>query len=352
MNLLIFNLRVDRHDTALGFTTDWINALAQHFDHVTVITMYRGTVAVAANVEVLSAGLEHGWSKPRRVLAFYRCLFEALRRRRYDCCFAHMMPLFLLLAGPVLKLRGIPAILWYAHNHRPAILAPALAFADRALASTPTAFPMDTPKLRVIGQGIDTERFRPNEERERDRDGVLRVMTVGRISPIKNIDLMIRAFAELRRALPAVTSEFAIVGECLTAKDEAYRQTCVDLASRLGIATSVDWRPPVPFDRVHRTYGEGDIFLSANDNGLDKAILEAMASGLTVVAMHPAVAEPLGRYFARDEDGFAQALIALARLDADARATLAAGLREYVRREHGLERLGARIAGELKELAA
>ena len=68
MNLLIFNLRVDRHDTALGFTTDWINALAQHFDHVTVITMYRGTVAVAANVEVLSAGLEHGWSKPRRVL--------------------------------------------------------------------------------------------------------------------------------------------------------------------------------------------------------------------------------------------------------------------------------------------
>ena len=135
MNLLLFNLRVDRDDTALGFTCDWINELAQHFDRVTVVTMYRGAAAVCENVEVLSAGLENGWSKPRRVVEFYRQLMIALRRRRQDVCFAHMNPLFLVLAGPILRLYRIPAILWYAHNHRSRLLPASSRRAARA--STP-----------------------------------------------------------------------------------------------------------------------------------------------------------------------------------------------------------------------
>lgn len=349
MNLLLFNLRVDRHDTALGFTTDWINELAKHFAHVTVITMYRGTLAVADNVEVLSAGLERGWSKPRRVLAFYRQLLSVLGRRRFDCCFAHMMPLFLLLAGPLLKLRRIPAILWYAHNHKSAVLAPALAFAQRALASTATAFPISTDKLRVVGQGIDTNRFRP-AARPPSTEG-LKVITIGRISRVKNIDLMLRAIATAQRDRPAQKLGFAVIGEPLTETDRDYRAECIELTRELTIDRIVDWRPPVTFDQVHETYREGDIFLSANDNGLDKAILEAMASGLAVVAMHPAVAAPLGRWFCSDEEGLARAIVDLVDLDGSERSRIGGELRGYVQREHGLERLGRRIADELKDIA-
>jgi len=348
MNLLLFNLSVDRDHSALGFTTDWINELAHHFDHVTVITMHRGRVEVADNVEVMSAGLEKGWSKPRRVLEFYRLLFAALRAHRFDCCFAHMMPLFALLAGPVLKARGVPIALWYAHNHRSAILPAALAFSARALASTRTAFPMETDKLRVVGQGIDTERFRPADGRG---EGPLRLITIGRLSQVKNIALMIRALARLRSLGPAQGATLTLIGEALSDGDKLYVAECRRLADELGVSDAVEWAPPVSFAEVHRAYRRGDVFLSANDNGLDKAILEAMASGLAVVAMHPAVAEPLGRYYTRNPEGFIAAVIAVAGLDAAARRELGADLREYVRREHGLPQLGRRIAGELKEIA-
>jgi glycosyltransferase involved in cell wall biosynthesis len=349
MNLLLFNLRVDRDDTALGFTTDWVNELAGHFAHVTVITMYRGRVEVADNVEVFSAGLERGWSKPRRVLEFYRMLFAALARRRYDCCFSHMMPLFTLLAGPVLKARRVPAALWYAHNHRSAILPSALAFADRALASTRTAFPMETDKLRIVGQGIDTDKFAPDPASA--RDDTLRLLTIGRISPVKHIDRMVRAFAALRSAEAGLPCRFEIVGEPLSARDEAYMAECQALARELGVADAIEWSGPVPFARIPQAYHRGDLFLSANANGLDKAILEAMASGLAVVAMHPAVAEPLGPYFGRDEVQFSAAVLAVARLGPERRCAFGADLREYVCRTHGLPQLGRRIARELKEIA-
>ena len=37
--LLVFNLKTDASDDALGFTTDWVNAIATHWDRVFVITM-------------------------------------------------------------------------------------------------------------------------------------------------------------------------------------------------------------------------------------------------------------------------------------------------------------------------
>ena len=349
MNLLLFNLRVDRDDTALGFTTDWINELAKHFDHVTVITMFSGTLAVASNVEVISAGLEKGLSKPRRVFEFYWGLWRALRSRHHDVCFAHMMPLFLVLASPLLSFRRIPACLWYAHNHKSLLLPIATAIACKVLTSTPTAFPLETPKLRVIGQGIDTDRFRPLAN---ERDKTIRLMTVGRITPVKNIDLMIRAFARLRDQRPGLHAEFLIIGEPLSARDTEYLNECQTLSNSLGLETVVSWMPPVPFHSVHEAYQQGDIFLSACSSGLDKTILEAMASGLSVVAMHRAVAEPLGAYLARDEGTFGESLVSLCDLAGGDRAALGLRLRNFVVRDHSLVRLGRRISDELMEMTA
>ncbi|WP_423141288.1 glycosyltransferase family 4 protein [Parablastomonas sp. CN1-191] len=348
MNLLLLNLRVDRDDTALGFTTDWINELAKHFDAITVITMYRGKLAVANNVTVLSCGLENGWSKPHRVAVFYRRLFEALRLRRHDVCFAHMNALFLAMAGPVLKARGIPAALWYAHNHRSRILSTALFFADRALASTKAGFPISTPKLKVIGQGIDTRRFRPAEGPR--PAGPLRLITIGRFAPVKQIDWMIAALARLRREEPGLPVSLAIIGEALGAPDHAYVERCRALARELGVEDAIEWCGPVGFADVHLAYHRGDVFLSAGGSGLDKTILEAMASGLPVIAINPALAEPLGSFYCADIDAYGDALVRMARLGDEARAATGANLRDYVIREHDLVGLGRKIAGELKAL--
>ena len=103
MRLLIFNLATDLDDPVLGFTSHWIRALAERVDFIHVITMRTGRVEMPQNVRVESIGKEKGYGKPRRVKEFYRVLRRVLRDEQIDICFSHMLPLFTVLAAPLLK---------------------------------------------------------------------------------------------------------------------------------------------------------------------------------------------------------------------------------------------------------
>ena len=100
MNLLLFNLMTDIDHPILGFTTQWISALARRVRSIEVITMRSGRVEVPKNVRVHSVGAERGLSEPRRIIEFYRLIFGILRRVRIDGCFAHMIPEFAILPAP------------------------------------------------------------------------------------------------------------------------------------------------------------------------------------------------------------------------------------------------------------
>ena len=161
LRLLLFNLVTDESDPVLGFAANWIRELAARCAYVDVITMYRGSFQLPDNARVFSAGRERGLSKPARVASFYRQLLPLLAARRYDACFAHMMPLFAALAGPLLSARGIPTVLWYTHRQRSATLRLALALSRRVVSADATSFPYRSDKLRVIGHGIDTGFYAP-----------------------------------------------------------------------------------------------------------------------------------------------------------------------------------------------
>src|SRR5438093_9055004 len=162
MRLLLFNLATDADDPILGFTTQWIRALAQRVDFIHVITMRAGRLEMPANVQVYSVGKEKGYSESRRAIEFYRHLFRILHEEKIDVCFSHMMPLLTVLAGPVMKAKRIPVMTWFAHPNLTWTLRMAHHFSDQMLASMTTAYPYKHDKLTVIGQGIDTELFALN----------------------------------------------------------------------------------------------------------------------------------------------------------------------------------------------
>jgi hypothetical protein len=162
MRLLWFNLATDVDDPILGFTTGWIQALAARVECIHVITMRAGRVEVPRNVRVHSVGKEKGYSEPRRAVMFYRQLFRILREERIDVCFSPMMPLFIILAAPVLMRKRIPIVTWYAHPSLTRTLKLAHRLSDYIVTSLPTAYPYKHDKLRVIGQGIDTDLFVPD----------------------------------------------------------------------------------------------------------------------------------------------------------------------------------------------
>jgi glycosyltransferase involved in cell wall biosynthesis len=259
-----------------------------------------------------------------------------------------MMPLFAAMAAPILKLRGIPTALWYAHNHPSRMLRVADVLVDRAFTSVASAYPIPSTKLRVLGQGIDTTRFSPLAARG-PRPGFV-FYTVGRISPVKRLEALIEAFALFHAERPDLATQLHIVGDCLGEADLSYRARLDAMVQAADLDGLVRFVPSVPFHQVHRVHQEGDVFLHANDNGLDKALLEAMSCALPAIACHPAVSVALGEWAAQAPLAIAQRMIKLADMPADRRRDLGERLRTFIVDHHGLPALGARLAKELGEM--
>ena len=355
MNLLLFNLRMDAGHTALGFTTAWTNALARRSQHVSVITMFKGEIAVEPNVAVHSVGKERGWSEPRRLLEFYRLVRQVLAKRRIDACFAHMAPEFASLFAPVAKVSRIPVLLWYAHGAVSPRVRLAHRLADRCVTSTPSGFRIPSDKLFVIGQGIDTEVFRPPTGRGDSYANT--AISIGRLSRTKRLEEMLSALALLRNE-HGIDLRLELTGEPLTDADQEYERQLRREVESLQLSEAVAFCGAVPFREIPSRYHRGSLFLNLSENrSIDKAILESMASGCIPISRNEsfralATEHGLETLIAGPgPEGVANSLLAVLRLTESDRAALAKRLRAIVGADHSLGSLADKLIHHLTELA-
>jgi glycosyltransferase involved in cell wall biosynthesis len=339
-HLLLFNLATDARHPILGFTTQWIRELAARVESIHVITMWAGEIDVPPNVRVSSAGRERGWSEPRRFLEFYRHLFRILRTERIDGCFSHMIQIFSVLAGPVLRWKGIPLVTWYAHPKASPSLRLSHWVSDRIVTSLPRAYPYRGEKVVVIGQGIDTALFAPAAEPRADDTLVL---CVGRISRVKNHATLLRAFAPLPPPF-----RLAILGATAGPDDAACLAELRTLATELGIAERVAFEPPVPATQLPAQYRRCAVHVNLTGAGFgDKVAWEAMACGRPCLVANDDFRETLGRYehdllFQTAEELTAK-LRALLAMTPQEREVIGQYQRAQVERLHSLPRLAERI---------
>jgi len=293
MKLLLFNLATDADDPILGFTTRWIQALAKRVEFIHVITMRAGKVEVPENVQVYSVGKEKGYSEPRRVLEFYRHLFNILSKDRIDACFSHMIPIFTVLAAPVLKVKRIPIVTWYAHPSLTWILKLAHHLSDRMVASVATAYPYRKDKLVVVGQGIDTDFFCPNGSHPEEPPMIL---CVGRLSPVKDHPTLIRAAALLRERWQK-PFRVVILGGPAGPQDEPYVHSLHRLVEELNLQDIVSFHPPVPQSALPNWYRRCTVHVNLTPTGSgDKVVWEAMACGRPCLAANEGFRETMGRW--------------------------------------------------------
>ena len=386
MRLLLFNLATDPADPVLGFGCVWIRELARHCEAIDVLTMYRGAIDFPANVRVYSAGRERGWSKARRLAQFYRHLTRLLATRRYDACFAHMMPLFAALGGPLLRARAVPIVLWYAHRQPTIQLRLGLAMSRRAVTSVRTSFPLETDKLRVIGQGIDTDFYAPfpHPKSLPQSEGGTSPLTLEQQSPFppggtppvsrggfsggpgagdggNPLVLQVARLAAVKhqattiKAVALTDARLTLVGGVQAGYPIAYQRELQDLSAALGIEDRCAFTGDLPADEVREWNRRATIAVNTSPVGLfDKSALESMACGLPTVVCNPAFAPLLGDYRdllliggPDDVDGLRDRLERLLALPAAERARIGQTLREGVQREHSLARLIERLLAVL-----
>jgi glycosyltransferase involved in cell wall biosynthesis len=135
-------------------------------------------------------------------------------------------------------------------------------------------------KLRVIPNGIDPARFRPDQEAASavrsdlgiDADAAV-LGTVGRLCAVKNQSLLLRSAAPLLHA----GAWLIVVG------GGPDRESLETLAAELGISERIRWLGER--GSVSGLLAAMNVFaLSSHSEGLPLVILEAMATGLPVVA--------------------------------------------------------------------
>ena len=139
-------------------------------------------------------------------------------------------------------------------------------------------------RISQIYNGVDTHRFTPANGRDAIVEGpfndrALFVFgSVGRMAVVKNPVLLARAFVILRELDPSATHTRLIM-----AGDGPLRQEASDVIGAAGLANDV-WMPGGRDDVPSLLRGMDCFVLPSLAEGISNTILEAMASGLPVIA--------------------------------------------------------------------
>jgi glycosyltransferase involved in cell wall biosynthesis len=130
-------------------------------------------------------------------------------------------------------------------------------------------------KVRIIRNGIDVGKFRTNRAWTEDAHAPLIVGLAGRLSVEKGVDIFLRVAAGVRHTFPEV--RFVIVGE------GPERATLEQIIKGLDLEELVSM--PGRCNDMRSFYHSLDVLVSSSRmEGLPMGLLEAMASGLPVIA--------------------------------------------------------------------
>jgi sugar transferase (PEP-CTERM/EpsH1 system associated) len=187
----------------------------------------------------------------------------------------------------------------------------------------------NSKRITQIYNGVDTRRFCPEGPRAKlpfkdNADGQLIVGAIGRLDPIKNFDLLVAAIGKALEQKPALRRilRLVLVGDGEMATRLRRQVAEMGLESYIWFAGVRD-----DIDNLLRTM---DIFvLPSRNEGISNTVLEAMATGL------PIIASKVGGNPELIEDGQSGVLIAPNNVDALSNAIIDYIAETSIRIRHG-----------------
>lgn len=348
MKFLIVTQKVDRNDSVLGFMHTWVEAFSKQVDQLTVICLEKGDYHFSENVRVFSLGKEQG--KTRLVYAARLWKYVVQERNNYDAVFVHMNQKYILMAGWLWKLFGKEIGLWYAHGHIPLSLKIAEKVTDHIFTSGQSGFRLKTPKLHVVGQGIDVDAFIPasGQPLMHDTGRTFEIITIGRISPIKDYETLIDAVGQLVKQGKKVHA--TIIGAAGLKEQESYFEQLKQLVNERKLSNEITFTGPVANKDILPYLHKADVFVNMSHTGsLDKAVLEAMSAGLPVLTCNEAYGPILKKrstlllYEKKNAHALADHISQVMTLDVSERIAIGSELRSIVVADHSLRSFVGKI---------
>ncbi len=331
MRRLVFvTQQVDPEHPALAATVRKVQALAARVDELVVLADGVVPAVLPANCRAHVFGAS---TRAGRGLRFEAALARELAPRPLAVV-AHMCPIYAVLAAPLVRPLRVPLLLWFTHWRPSRLLQAAERVSTRVVSVDRRTLPIPSAKLVPIGHGIDMDEFSCSERPARTG---LRALVLGRTSPAKGVDHVLRSLVLARAAGADV--ELDVYGPSLSDEERRHRAELERLAAEVGGARIHD---AVPRADVPRLLAESDCLVNNMRSGAtDKVVYEAAASCVPVVASNPAfedLLDGLELAFPReDEQALADRLVRLAALPVEGRSRLGRTLRERALARHSVD---------------
>ncbi len=140
---------------------------------------------------------------------------------------------------------------------------------------------LPTVAIDVIPNGVELDRFSPKAEDRRQKtenrfSSVLHLLTVGRLSFTKRVEILIDAVQILHR--DGCHVHLTIVG------GGQMEQQLRQMVAEKNLSNIIEITGRLDPEKMPQVYQQNDIFVSASmQEGMSNAMLEAMASGLPIV---------------------------------------------------------------------
>lgn len=342
--LLIITQKVDEDDDLLGFFVDWIREFSKHFDKIFVLALAKGKYSLPENVFIYSLGKEIGRSKLFQLAKFYKLLLELVPQS--DGIFAHMSPVFAVAGWPIAFIKKKKIILWYLHRSLTLKLKIANLLSYKVVTAAKESLTLKSNKIIEVGHGINIDKFKTEREWSGSK---FRILSVGRISRIKDYETLLRAAKKLKDHGADFTVK--IVGQPIMNPDFSYLESLKILKNNLNLGNSVEFIGFIPHSEIVRYYKETDFVVGLTpQGGIDKTILEGMASGALVLTSNRACEKYFGHYANKlifkhsDPASLAEKIISLYRLAKYDKKNISEFVVKSVSEHHDLKNLITKIS--------
>lgn len=291
MRLLIVTQKIDRNDPILGFFHRWAEEFAKHCESVVVICLQEGEYHFPENVHVLSLGKEEGGFRIlkiiRYIVRFYIYIFR--ERKNYDAVFVHMNQEYVLLGGLFWKMLGKKITMWRNHAKGSILTRMAVMMSHRVFCTSPQSYTAQFNKTKIMPVGIDTEFFKPDPSVRKKPNSIL---FLGRIAPVKNVDVFVESLNELQSQ--GIEFSVTMAGAALP-QDSEYKRKVRARVAEYRLGDKVKFVGAVTQGKALRLYKEHELYVNLTPSGsMDKTIFEAMACGSTVVSSNKDILEAIG----------------------------------------------------------
>jgi len=329
--IVFITQQVDPRHPVLAATVPKIRALAALVDEVVVLADGAVEGVLPANCRVRT--FRSGW-KAGRGGRFEASLGAELRGLRGGAVVAHMCPIYAVLAAPLVRPLRVPLVLWFTHWRASRLLRVAERVSTAVVSVDVRSFPLASRKIRAIGHGIDLREF--SCAPPRGGDAGLHLLALGRYSPAKGLDVVLRAVAEAGNGV-----QLDVYGPSLSDEERAHRAELGRLRAGLGLDGRVLLGDAVPRTDVPGLLAGHDALVNNMRAGApDKVVYEAAASCVPVLASNPvfdSLLDPELR-FGRDNPGeLADRIRVLAETSTTERAELGRRLRHRVEAGHSVQ---------------